>query len=126
MERYRVEHAMSKHVVVIPVRPRVRDIVELLRTTIYAGYPVVAYSANEREAPKFVGMILRSQLHTLLAHEAWENEDGYSREVTEDTFRRCVRSKLDTRLAAAWFSCSCLSFVRRRARAPECYCVVSN
>lgn len=75
MKRFVVDDIMSTNIKQLNRVNRISDIVHLLTTTTHNGFPVV--DEFDEEVPgRFVGLILRSQLITLLQNQTWGKKMG--------------------------------------------------
>jgi chloride channel 7 len=70
MRKFKAMHVMSKPVVCFHVLERVSRIVEVLRSCRHNGFPVVD------QETRFVGIVLRSQLLTLLRNRCFKRDTG--------------------------------------------------
>ena len=64
MKRFQAADVMSKEVVTVQPVARVSDLVAMLTSCTHNGFPVVA--DGEEGKPRMVGMVLRSDIITLL------------------------------------------------------------
>mmetsp|Transcript_14074 Transcript_14074/g.41802 ORF Transcript_14074/g.41802 Transcript_14074/m.41802 type:complete len:835 (+) Transcript_14074:217-2721(+) len=87
MDRYTCAQAMSRPVVALKTRSTVAEIVDVLEKTNHGGFAVVK-TTDECPEGKYMGLILRHQLVTLLDNGAWEDDEGFSVTVTEEVFRK--------------------------------------
>lgn len=69
MKRFQAADVMSKEVVTVQPVARVSDLVAMLTSCTHNGFPVVA--DGEEGKPRMVGMVLRSDIITLLQNRVW-------------------------------------------------------